>query len=56
MRLPIEDKFSVIHGDFIIENCPQVMTGAATAHLDKSFWKKREVRATEVDQYNHCNE
>ena len=28
-----EDKFSVIHGDFIIENCPQVMTGAATAHF-----------------------
>ena len=39
-----EDKFSVIHGDFIIENCPQVMTGAATAHLDKSFSKIREVQ------------
>lgn len=39
-----EEKFSVIQGDFVIEDCPMVMTGAATAHLDKSFSKIREVK------------
>ncbi|WP_286007774.1 T9SS type A sorting domain-containing protein [Barnesiella viscericola] len=39
-----EEKFAVINGDFIVDNCPMVQTGAATAHLDKSFSKMREVK------------
>lgn len=39
-----EGKFSVINGDFIIEDCPKVATGAATAYLDRSFSKIKEVK------------
>ena len=34
----------IINGNFIIDNCPQVMTGAANAHVGKSFSKIREVK------------
>ena len=35
---------TVINGDFIIENCPKVATGGATAYLDKSFSNIKEVK------------
>jgi hypothetical protein len=36
--------YSIINGDFIIDNCPKTATGGATAYNDRSFSKIKEVK------------
>jgi hypothetical protein len=38
------EAYSIINGDFILENCPKAATGGATAYNDRSFSKIKEVK------------